>query len=512
MTRTAPAAAASSDKLTLRTKVGFGIGSAAEAIALHTITAYAVLFYNQVLGLPAHLAGIAVSISLVLDSVVEPLAGSMSDRTRSKWGRRHPFMYFAAVPIALGFYAVFNPPAELDQQGLFLWFLVTVSILRWSMAFYHTPHIALGGELSRDYTERSKVMAYNSFFTWAGGALTTWIALTYFFKKTPEYPRGLLNPDAWSPYSGVMAITAFVILIASALFTHDRVKHLPQPAKDTPPFSPLAFFKDVKWAMTNINYVWLLIGFFFLSITLGLRTVLHVYVNTYFWGLGSEELRLFIIGTFAGYATAFLMAARLHGRFDKKRTMIVAAIADGILPAIPIILGLMGVISHETPGLMVILIGFAMLSYGAISVLSISVMSALADVADENEAKHGVRQEGVLYSTRTLFAKVDQAVGTALAGLVLTLIAFPQKAAPGEVPMEILQKLALWDGVIAAIPGLIAAFFYGRYRITKESYENTRAAIAARRAMMVADADVAPDGAPTPTPASGANPAATPAE
>ncbi len=474
-------AAAAPDPLTLKTKLSFGIGSAAEAIALHTITAYAVLFYNQVLGLPALLAGLAVSVSLVLDGVIEPMAGSLSDRTRSRFGRRHPFMYASALPIALAFFAVFNPPSGLDHTMLFVWFLVSVSALRWSMAFYHTPHIALGGELSSNYVERSKVMAYNAFFTWAGAALTTVIALRVFFKRTEEYPRGLLNPEAWSPYALVMGSVAFVILLASALLTHDRVKHLPQPAKDTPAFSLLTFFRDVKSAFTNINYVWLLVGFFFLSVTLGLRTVLHVYVNTFFWGLDSEELSFFVIGTFFGYATAFLMAARLHGRFDKKKTMIVAAASYGVIPAIPILMGLLGFWNHETPFIVPILIVFAALSSGALSMLSISVMSALADVADENEARHGLRQEGVLYSTRTLFAKVDQAIGTALAGLVLTYIAFPEKAVPGEVSLEVLKKLALWDGIIAAVPAIIAAYFYGRYRITRASYETTRAAITARR-------------------------------
>jgi GPH family glycoside/pentoside/hexuronide:cation symporter len=478
------AAAPQPPRLGLKTKLSFGIGSAAEFIAITTITAYGILFYNQVLGLPAYLAGLAISASLVLDGIIDPIAGSISDRTRTRWGRRHPFMYAAAVPIALSFFAVFNPPAELSQTALFFWCLVSVSALRWSMAFYHTPHIALGGELSLDYTERSKVMAYNSFFSWAGGALTTWIALTYFFRKTPEYPRGLLNPHAWAPYAGTMALAALAILLASALLTHDRIKYLPQPGADTQRFSLRAFFKDVVWALTNVNYVWLLIGFFFLSVTLGLRTVLHVYVNTYFWGLGSEQLRLFVIGTFAGYATAFLLAARLHHRFDKKRTMIIAAIAYGAFPAIPIVLGLTGVLTTETPGLLPILIAFAALGYGSLSVLSISVMSALADVADENEAKHGVRQEGVLYSTRTLFAKVDQAVGTALGGAVLSLISFPEKAKPGRVPTEVLESLALWDGVIAGVPAVLAALFYGRYRIDRAAYEKTRALIAARRAAL----------------------------
>jgi Na+/melibiose symporter-like transporter len=115
-------------------------------------------------------------------------------------------------------------------------------------------------------------------------------------------------------------------------------------------------------------------------------------------------------------------------------------------------------------------------------VLSISIMSALADIADENELKFGLRQEGVLYSTRALFAKVDQAIGAALAGFVLTLIAFPTKAKVGEVPAEVIWNLALWDGILAGVPGFIAVFFYARYKITRASYEETKAALAARRA------------------------------
>jgi Na+/melibiose symporter-like transporter len=477
------AVALSPDRLTLKTKLSFGIGSAAEAIAIHTITAYAVLFYNQVLGLPALLAGLAVSVSLVLDGIIEPAAGSMSDRTRSRIGRRHPYMYVAALPIALAFLAVFNPPKGLDQNGLFLWFLVSVSLMRWSMAFYHTPHIALGGELSSNYVERSKVMAYNSFFTWAGGALTTIIALRVFFKRTPEYPRGLLNPDAWSPYAMVMGSVAFVILMSSALLTHDRIKHLPQPAKDLPRFSLLAFLKDVKWALTNINYVWLLVGYFFLSMMIGLREGLRLYVYSFYWGISSSDLRLFIIGSFIGYLAAFLFAARLHGRFDKKRTIIWSALAYGVIPAIPIVLGQLGILHPKTPGLLPILIAFAGFAYLAVSILSISVMSALADVADENELKHGVRQEGILYSTRALAAKFDQALGGLLAASVITFINFPAKAKPGHVDEETLFNLALWDGALAAIPGVLAALCYGRYRINRASYEATRAALIERRAL-----------------------------
>jgi Na+/melibiose symporter-like transporter len=492
----AQAPSGEADRLTLKTKVAFGVGSAAEMIALYSVSSFALLFYNQVLGVSAAWIGLAISISLVADGLLEPVVGSLSDRTRSKWGRRHPWMFAAPVPIALSLYAVFNPPAGLSDLALAIWCSVCVSCMRWAMTFFHTPHLALGGELSPNYLERSKVMAYNSFFTWSGGAAVSYIALTFFFPRTPEFHNGLLNPEPWDEFARVMSVAIVVILFASAWFTRDRIPYLPKPAADTPKFSPAEFFKDVGKALTNVNYAWLLVGYFFLSMMLGLREGLRLYVYSFYWEISSSDLRLFIIGSFIGYATAFAFAAKMHGRFDKKRTAIWSALAYAVIPAIPIVLGQLGVLRADTPALLPILIAFATAGYAAVSVLQISIMSALADIADENELKHGLRQEGILYSTRALAAKFDQAIGTALAGFVITLIAFPDKATPGQVGPEILHNLALWDGVLASIPGVIAAFCYGRYRISREAYEQTRVALAKRRAEAL---DLAGRAVPPPT-------------
>lgn len=477
---TAPAAA---DRLPLRTKVAFGIGSSAETIALYAVSSFAFIYYNQVMGVPAHWIGIAIFCSLVLDGLTEPLVGSWSDRTKnSRLGRRHPWMYAAPIPIALSFYFIFNPPEGLGPFALTVWCGVFVSLLRQVMTFFHTPHLALGAELSPNYLERSKVMAYNSFFTWAGGASMSWVAYSYFFPSTPAYPRGVLNPEPWPTFALTMAVTIVLVLFASAWFTRDRIPFLPQPPADTKKFSMTEFFADVWKALRNRNYVWLLVGIFFLSMMIGLKEGLRLYTATFYWGLNSEDLRLFVIGSFAGYATAFVFAARMHGKFDKRATMVWGAVAYSITTAAPLVAGMAGILTPQTPNLVWMLIAWSALSYGSMSVLQIGAMSALADIADENELRFGVRQEGILYSTRALAAKIDQAIGSLLAGFVLFIIAFPEKAKPGAVAHDTLVNLALWDGVLAAIPGVIAAICYGRYQINKATYEATRAAILARRA------------------------------
>lgn len=482
---TQPAAPAAADRLSLKTKVAFGIGSAAEIIALYAVSSFALIYYNQVLGVKAHWIGIAISLSLVLDGLTEPVVGSWSDRTKNaKLGRRHPWMYAAPIPIALSFYGIFNPPDGLGPLGLTIWCGVFVSLLRQVMTFFHTPHLALGAELSPNYIERSKVMAYNSFFTWAGGAGMTWVAYSYFFPSTPEYPRGVLNPEPWHGFALTMALTVIAVLFASAWFTRDRIPTLPQPAADVKRFSPAEFFADIWKALRNRNYVWLLIGIFFLSMMIGLKEGLRLYTATFYWGLNSEQLRWFVIGSFVGYATAFAFAAKMHGKFDKRATMVWGGVAYSLTTAAPLVAGLLGLVTPQTPNLLWMLIAWSALSYGALSVMQIGAMSALADIADENELRFGVRQEGILYSTRALAAKIDQAIGSLLAGFVLLVIAFPEKATPGQVNPDVLFNLALWDGVLAAVPGIVAAFCYARYRISRESYEATRVALVARRAQM----------------------------
>lgn len=101
---------------------------------------------------------------------------------------------------------------------------------------------------------------------------------------------------------------------------------------------------------------------------------------------------------------------------------------------------------------------FKFLGSGSGAVLNISVMSALVDVADENQLISGDRQEGILYSARTFFAKVDHALGLFLAGVVLDYIAFPTDAEPGQVAGSVLFRLGMVDGPYLILPGLIAAF------------------------------------------------------
>ena len=470
--------------LTIQDKVSYGLGSTAEALVYTATSSFTLLFYNQVRGIDAALVGTALALGLLVNAFVDPMVGSWSDRTRTRWGRRHPFMFGAILPAAVLFYALYNPP-ELSQTWQLIWLGVANTLLLQVMTVYHTPHLALGGEMSQDYLGRTSVMAYNTFCLWLGDTIGWLLAFRVIFAASDAFPNGALDPSRYPIFAVTVAVLIVVILGYSSWSTMNRIPYLPQPKPEQKGFGPRELMRDVGQALTNRNYVVLLIGLFFMSMMTGVRIGLWLYTATYFWQLDNNQISFFVIGSFSGYLFAAFVVKRLHAKLDKRWTGALALMLYSIGPAIPLTLGYFGVLRADTPNILWILIAFSVLQHAPYSLMATTVTSALADIADENELRYGVRQEGVLYATRTFFQRVDQALGTALAGWVLSAIAFPTNAKPGEVPNAVLLALAA-AFALSAIPGMIAGVFYAMLRVTRATYDETRAALDQRAAAQIA--------------------------
>ena len=150
-------------KLGLTTKLTYGFGAVAYGIKDNGFAYFLLLFYGTVVGLEPALAGTALLIALVFDSLSDPVVGYWSDNTRSRWGRRHPFMYAAAIPVALCYSLLWQPP-DWSDGALFLYLVVLAILIRTLITFYETPSSALMPELTADYDERTTIQAWRSFF------------------------------------------------------------------------------------------------------------------------------------------------------------------------------------------------------------------------------------------------------------------------------------------------------------------------------------------------------------
>ena len=151
-------------KLSVPTMLAFGVGQVAEGVKNQAFNVFLLFYYQQVIGISGSLAGLALGIAMVFDAVSDPVAGVVSDRLRTRWGRRHPFMFISAFPLVVCFIALFSPPDGMSEFSSFLWLTLFAILVRASLTFYYVPHLALGAEIAQDYNQRSTVFAMSSVF------------------------------------------------------------------------------------------------------------------------------------------------------------------------------------------------------------------------------------------------------------------------------------------------------------------------------------------------------------
>ena len=457
------------DRVGVGTKLAFGVGSAGQACAHIGFTSFNMVYYANVLGVSGTLVGTAVLIALIFDAISDPLVGSISDRFRSQLGRRHPFMYVSALPLGLCFMAIYHPPAGLGEMGLFTWLCVFTILLRQSLTLFDVPHLALGAELSRDYQQRSAVMAYHALFQVVGGAGVAFLGWGWLGKA----PGGAGNASNFTSIGLFAGVFITVVVLLSAQGTRAQIPRLARVPADLERLTFKVFWSEVLSCLRNRNYVMLLLGLLFLSATMGVREALFGHVNLFFWELPEAQIKLFHLATPPAYLIAFIVVPQLHHKLEKRTTIIAAVAICTFCAIVPVGSRLLGLLPENgDPALPPILIGFFGLFYFGIAMLTISVMSALADVTDEHALRHGRAQEGIFYSARTFFQKAAGGLGMFFGGIALDVISFPAGAKPGDVNPDQVLQLGIVDGIISALPLALAFYYYGKYSITRDEHRN----------------------------------------
>ena len=469
----------SNESVSMPIKLAFGIGASGEAATNWIFNALTFFFYNQILGLSGTLTAAAVTIGIASDAVTDPLMGSISDRWRSRMGRRHPFMYAAPLPLIVTIYLIFNPPAGLDSFSLFLWFAFFTVTMRICSTLFAVPHLAMGAELSDDYIERSKIMSYNNVFTYVGVII---MHVVVWFLIFPSFDNGRMTQAAYMPIVIFCSSLIMVCMLGSAFATRGQITRMKQVPDDLPPFSARQLASEMYSAIQNKNYLYLLLGLFFLSITIGTHETLGLYMGTFYWEFTDEQIGWLILGNVFGYAIGFMTAARSHQRFEKRWATVATAAGLSVAWSMAVTLRLFDLAPANTTWTLVAFVIF----WGTISslcgsVLNISVMSSLADIADEHELKTGRRQEGIFYSARTFFAKVTNGIGHVVAGVALDVIDFPRGVEASQIHPDKIYALGIIDGPFAMVWGLIAAVIYGGYKIDKEYHRQIQEKLEERK-------------------------------
>lgn len=454
----------------LPTRILYGAGSVADGIKNTTFNTFLLFFYTQVAGLSGSLAGTAIFIALLIDAVTDPLLGSISDNTHSRWGRRHPFIYLSAAPMALCFVLLFSPPETGDQTHLFAWMLACTIGVRVSMTLYAVPSAALVAEMTPNYDERTSLVSFRVLSGWIGGILTAQIGFLVFFAPSETFPDGRLNFEAYGDYALTGAIGIFCAIIICGLGTHHLIPKLHKATVGVS-FTFRGFFVELKDVFSNRAYLVLVFAILTIATATGFTDNMNLYVNTYFWELSTAQIAVLIYGALIGTLVAFMTTAAIAVRTDKRTTAIAYVAGVLIIAPLPVCLRLLGLMPENGhPALVpVLFIWTTVIVYVAVG-CTILVGSMIADIIDQNELKTGKRQEGMFNAAFALTSKATSGLGGLIAGVALDLVAFPAGTAPGDVDPETVYSLGLAVGPGILLFWIIALIIIWRYPLTRADH------------------------------------------
>jgi glycoside/pentoside/hexuronide:cation symporter, GPH family len=464
-----------------------GIGALPEVFKDFAVKTFLLLYYNQVLGLPALYVSAALFLALLVDAVTDPIVGSYSDSFRSRLGRRHPFMYASAVPLGICIYLLFAPPdipPELPREMLLLaWLLVFIVATRVCMTFFYVPWSAMFAEFSDDYQERSAIVTYRFLMAWVGGIAFTFAVYSWVFPSSADYPLGQLNPDAYRTFAWVLAVSIVAAVLVTTHFTRDQIPYLMQPQGEVVRFRLSQVVVDVRAALSNRDFLMLFSAVLASSVVLGTHGALEIYMRTYFWALDTGSLRWLSL-SFTGALFAFLTVLPLQRRFDKKHLLVgcsMLLLLQGMLLVGGRFLDVLPPNGDER--LLMLLVGDSILRAYLSTTALIMFVSMVADTLDVQELQTGLRQEGVFNSAIAFSAKATSGVGLLVAGALLdTVVGFPRGAGADAVDGEVLIRLGVTDGFVVPLFNLVWMALALKYRITREQHGQVRTQLSERRA------------------------------
>lgn len=467
-------------------KLFYGLGSVAFGVKDNGFSYLLLLFYNQVVGLSAPLVGLAIMIAMIFDAFLDPVVGQISDNWRSRLGRRHPFMYTAAAPVALSYLALWNPPHGWPTSALFLYLVGIAIVIRTFITFYEVPSSALAAELTQGYDERTVLLSYRYFFGWIGGLLLYLITFSFLLVPDAHHHVGQTNPVGFSRYGLLASVIMFTAILISSAGTQKRAAAFQPPPRRR--LGLLGTLKEMVATWSNRSFLFLTLSGLATSMAAELGASMNIYFSTYFWEFSSRQIAILVAGVFVSAFLALFAAAPLSRRLGKRAaamSLIVASVVTGVCPMLLRLAGLMP--PNHTPVLFAIIFGQAIVSV-ALGIAGTTLVSAMiADVVEDGELKTGRRAEGLFFSASSLVAKAVSGVGIFAASMILSVIHFPTGARPGHVPASVVRDLALVYAPVVLTLYAAGLLLMRGYRITRASHAQTLERLAARAAAAAED-------------------------
>lgn len=470
---------APTDKIPNSQKFAYGLGSIVNNL-LGGAIGYMSIVLNVGLGINPALVGTLQAIPRLTDALTDPIMGYISDNTRSKYGRRRPYIFVGAIMVGLTFALMWQLPEGYSEMFYFWFFLIGSIIFYLFYTMFATPWVALGYELTSDYHERTRLMGVMNFM-----GQFAWITLPWFYAFM-ESDRFFSNSvQGARTLAIIIGVFVAVVGIMPAIFCKERFvaeekgkvskKSLLEGLKN----NIKLFFKGLFITIRNVEFLKLCAGTFFVFNSIMLVGAFGSYITIFYVNGGDNNTGAYYMGLYGTVSTistlASIMATTfISSRIGKKKTFILAT-------SVLLFGSILKWFCYDplAPWKVVIPAPFISVGMGALFTLMGSMM---ADVCDLDELETGERREGMFGAIYWWMVKLGMAVAFALSGILLNATGFNVEYG-GAQYSDTFFWMRFIDVAIPAFGSLIAILSVATFKITEDKAYTIRIELEKRRSL-----------------------------
>lgn len=454
------------DRIPTRQKIAYGLGALVTIVAVNSVVQLTSLVYVVGLGISAIWIGYAQALPRLWDAVMDPVLGSFSDNSRSRFGRRIPFLVIGGVLIGIAFSLLWTVPTHWSKEAMFSYFVAASLFFYTVVPIFSIPHGALGLEMTQDYHEKTRLFAYASFIGNVGAFCLPWV---YYLANRPLFHGDTVAGTKW------ICLGMSVILTACALVCAFVCKETKLKQVRTQERIPLlegfkATYRNRTFLVLVLAFTLLIVGF---QLVMGFSNFTTIF---YLFGGDKDAASTLMAqnGTLwaaVGIAGVFPMVW-LSKALGKRTTVILsfAVIAAGNLSK---------VLCYDPSHPWLTFIPTFCLSLGMVFCFSL-VNSMISDVCDEEELRTGTRREGIYFAVYNWWWKVGVSIAAVLSGYLLRLTGFTEGMATQSATT--LFWIRFWEIGLPSVLCLVSIYLLTKYPLTEKRAYQVKEALAARKA------------------------------
>ena len=460
------------DRISISQKLIYGLGAFVNNLLAAAIGGMSIVL-NLGLGMNPALVGLLGALPRLFDAFTDPLVGYISDQTKSRWGRRRPYIFIGAIAAGIIFALLWQLPSGKSEMYYFWFFLIGSLVFYLAYTIFATPWVALGYELTPDYHERTRVMAVQNFMGQLAYLISPWFLWIMqndvFFDDLVSGARSLAI---------IIGAVVICVGILPAIFLNERFREVAvQEVMVGFRASTLNFFRSFVAALKFSPFLKLCIATFMVFNGFMLVASFQAYVIIYYVFSGDQSLGAQYAGwagTVSAIATfcVIFFISWLSTKIGKRRAFFVATAVSMLGYALKWFC-----YSPQYP--LLLLLPAPLIAFGLGGLFTL-MGSMVADVCDLDELDSQERREGMFGSIYWWVVKLGMAAALAMGGLLLNATGFDVSLG-GDQTASTIYQMRMFDVGIPLVSSAIAIWVIASYPITEQKAHEVRLELERRR-------------------------------